>query len=81
MRIYPFTRHSGKLARLLMNYIILQSGYLPAIIHAVERQRYYEALRASGPALVELVSESLENAIDSALRLVGGDELARSAAQ
>jgi Fic family protein len=71
LRAYPFTHHSGKLARLLMNYILLQNGYLPAIIHAVERQRYYESLRVLPAASVGLVLESLENAIQSTLKLIG----------
>src|SRR5207237_2086846 len=70
MRIYPFSQHSGKVSRMLLNYVLLQNGYLPAIIHAVERQRYYESLRNPAVASVTLVVEALENSIASALKLM-----------
>jgi Fic family protein len=70
MRIYPYSHHSGKLSRLLMNFVLLQSDYLPAIIHAVERQRYYESLRLPPATSIGLVIESLENGVNAALKLV-----------
>jgi Fic family protein len=70
MRIYPFSQYSGKISRLLMNYVLLQNNYLPAIVHAVERQRYYESLRMPAAVSINLVLEALENAILSALKLV-----------
>lgn len=79
MRIYPFSQHSGKVSRLLMNFILLQNEYLPAIIHAVERQRYYESLRLPAPTSISLVIESLENAINSAVKLFTSRDPARAA--
>ena len=79
MRIYPFSQHSGKVSRLLMNYVLLQSDYLPAIIHAVERQRYYESLRLPAATSVSLVIESLENALNSAVKLFAPGASARAA--
>jgi Fic family protein len=70
MRIYPFSHQSGKLSRLLMNLVVLQHGFLPAIVHAVERQRYYESLRMPAAVSIGLVLESLENAIESTLKLL-----------
>ncbi len=69
MQIYPFTRQSGKLARLAMNLILLRGDYPPAIIHSTERQRYYESLKGPSLQLHNLMSESLENAIDSAIKM------------
>jgi Fic family protein len=67
--IYPWPRHSGKVSRLLMNGFLLRDGFLPAIIHAVERQRYYEVLRQPPGALTELVAESVNRTVESALKL------------
>jgi len=64
--IYPWPKHSGKVARLLMNAILLKEGYLPAIIHAIERQRYYEVLRAPHCGLTSLIMESISGTIDAA---------------
>lgn len=69
MQIYPFPKHSGKHARLAMNLVLLRAGYPPAIIHSTERQRYYESLRGPYSALHNVVLDSLENAIDSAIKL------------
>jgi Fic family protein len=69
MQIYPFPKHSGKHARLAMNLVLLRAGYPPAIVHSTERQRYYESLRGPATALHNIMLESLENAIESAIKL------------
>jgi Fic family protein len=68
LRIYPFPKHNGKLARLLMNLLLVRGGYPPAIIHSTDRQRYYEALRISDEEVSFVVHEALSNSIESALR-------------
>jgi len=73
LRAYPWTKNTGKVARLLTNYILLRARYLPAIIHSIDRQRYYEALRHDNDGLLALVVESLENGIDTTTKFF--DEL------
>lgn len=73
LHAYPWTQNTGKVARLLTNYILLQKGYLPAVIHSIERQRYYEVLRHDNEGLLHLVLESLENSIDITMKFF--DEL------
>ena len=68
LQISPFPKHSGKVARLVMNLILLRNGYPPAIIHATERQRYYESLRGTPSQVAALVQESLGSAVDSGIR-------------
>jgi Fic family protein len=65
LQAYPWTKNTGKVARLLTNYILLSNGYLPAIIHSIERQRYYEALRHENDGLTNLILESLQNSIET----------------
>jgi len=65
LQAYPWTKNSGKVARLITNYILIRHGYLPAVIHSIERQRYYEVLRHENDGLLNLVIESLENSIDT----------------
>jgi Fic family protein len=66
LSIYPWTKNTGKLGRLLTNYLLITNGYLPAIIHSIERQRYYEALRHENDTLAVVVVEALENSIETA---------------
>jgi len=80
LQIYPFPKLSGKVARLLMNLILMRSGYPPAIIHATERQRYYEALKTSDNAVANLVNEALGASTESAIRFFEGQELAADTA-
>lgn len=75
LQVYPFTKNSGKVSRLLMNFILIQKGYPPAIIHSTERQKYYEALKTSPNTVASIVHESLLNSVDSGIRFFGGNPL------
>ncbi len=68
LRTFPFTKHSGKVARLLMNLLLLREGYPPVILHATDRQRYYDAVKVSSDATAKVVNDALENGIESELR-------------
>ena len=68
LQVYPFPKHSGKVARLMMNLMLLREGYPPAILHSTDHQRYYEALRSSPDAASNIVHEALENSLHSAIR-------------
>jgi Fic family protein len=72
MRIFPFSTHTGKIGRMLMNLIILRGGYLPAVIHSSDRQAYYETLRESADALQDLIEKSLQNTLKSNIRILQG---------
>lgn len=74
LRIFPFTHDSGKVARLLMNLLLLRSGYPPAIIHSTERQRYYDALKGSSTVMNQIVQEAIENNLASVEKLVESHE-------
>lgn len=67
MQVFPYTEHSGRVARLLANLVLLQGGYrIPCIIHATDRQRYYESLRLPETTLRDLTVEALDNALNQA---------------
>ena len=70
MNVFPFSNNSGKVGRLLMNLYLMRQGYPPAIIHAVERQRYYEAIRGPHLGLGQILRDAIENANDSMLRVI-----------
>jgi hypothetical protein len=68
LQIYPFPKHSGRIARLAMNLVLLNAGYPPAVIHSTERQRYYDALKTNDHMLASVVREALLSSLESGIR-------------
>lgn len=72
VRIHPFLDGNGRVARLMMNTILMQQGFTPAIIPVEEKQRYLEALQAAdsgdyGKLLIfleEQVAKTMQLTID-----------------
>ncbi|HMR74685.1 MAG TPA: Fic family protein, partial [Polyangiaceae bacterium] len=65
LRVFPFAQDSGKVARLMMNILLMRAGYPPAIIHSTERQRYYDALKGSLPTILNMVRDAMNNGMAS----------------
>jgi Fic family protein len=76
LRVFPFPNDSGKVARLFMNLLLLRAGYPPAIVHSTERQRYYEALKGSSAAMMQIVQEAIDNNIGSVEKLLDAHDAA-----
>jgi Fic family protein len=74
LRIFPFQEDSGTVARLFLNLLLLRSGLPPAIVHSTERQRYYEALKGSSATMTQIVTEAIENNLQSVDKLLGSHE-------
>jgi Fic family protein len=74
LRVFPFSQDSGKVARLLMNLLLMRAGYEPAIIHSTERQRYYEALKGSAAIILHMVHEAEENGLASIEKMLDEHE-------
>jgi Fic family protein len=72
IRILPWPDISGRVARLAMNHILVNESYWPALIHHVNRQRYYDTLQRDQDELLELVTESIAQGIDASNRLYQG---------
>lgn len=47
VNIHPFKDANGRTARLMMNLVLIQHGYPPAVIRVEERERYIEAIEAA----------------------------------
>jgi Fic family protein len=75
LRVFPFPVDSGKVARLFMNLLLLRAGLPPSIIHSTERQRYYEALKGSAATVLQMVQESVDNALASVEKLLDEHEV------
>lgn len=68
MSIFPWTRNAGRVARVLSNVFLVRDGYLPAILHSVDRQRYYEALRSEHGGLAGLYLEAALCSVETAAK-------------
>lgn len=68
MKVFPFSDGAGKVGRLIMNYFLMRDGYLPAVIHACDRQRYYESLKQGPENLRLLLIDSMEAALEAGVR-------------
>lgn len=80
MALFPFTDLSGKVGRLLMNILIMRAGYLPAVIHGIDRQRYFESLKLQPRVLQTLVTEAIEHTTDHGFKWFGAQAAQRSRA-
>lgn len=72
IRIFPWPEISGRVARLAMNHILVNESYWPGIVHHVDRQRYYEALRHDQDELLQLVVAGIRQGMTASNKLYQG---------
>ncbi len=68
MQIFPFAENSGRVGRMLTNLALLRANYLPVIIHSIDRQKYYEALKGPVAGFRSLLMDAMENSLDNGLK-------------
>jgi Fic family protein len=68
IRIHPFDDGNGRTARLLMNFILMQYGYPPAIIKTEDKENYFNVLRLADAGNIELfvnyIAENLSRSLE-----------------
>ena len=74
--IHPFIDGNGRCARLLMNFEAMKNGYLPIIIKADIKARYYDALDKAMTShdytdFIKLIVEEEIKILDKYLELIG----------
>jgi len=73
--IHPFVDRNGRTSRLLMNFELIRSGYLPVIIPVENRFNYYDALDTAHTTgdynlFIELVALLEKQALQQYLDLI-----------
>jgi Fic family protein len=69
MAIFPWTKQTGRVARIISNYLLLHARLPLAVIHSIDRQRYYEALKSDEEMLLLVYLEAVETTAASAIRV------------
>ncbi len=70
--IHPFHDGNGRVARLLMNLVLMRTGYPIAVILNVDRSKYYDSLNKADnrdpTSFVNFVASAVERSLDLYLR-------------
>ena len=79
IQIHPFGDGNGRMARILMNLILMLCGYVPAIIKLEKRKDYYGALNLSSldytKPLAEFVGEECIQSLEMAIKAAKGESI------
>jgi fido (protein-threonine AMPylation protein) len=66
-RIHPFVDGNGRTGRLVLNFMLVQHGYPPAVILASQRRRYLNALQAADDGNPNPLAEVVARAVHDTL--------------
>ncbi|MGI9054209.1 MAG: Fic family protein, partial [Pyrinomonadaceae bacterium] len=79
IRIHPFDDGNGRVARILMNFILMQFGYPPAIIKTEDKENYYAVLRLADAGelepFIEYITENLIRSLEIMIRGAKGENI------
>lgn len=77
--IHPFDDGNGRVARLIMNYILIKAGYPPAVVKSKDKAKYIDALNKADagntPAFVNYIAEQLVWSLDTTLKAATGQSI------
>ena len=80
VRIHPFDDGNGRMARLLMNLILIKHGYTVAIVQSDKKTRYLQELERADQSedptqFIEYIASSCTYALDLYLRAARGESI------
>lgn len=79
IRIHPFDDGNGRLARILMNFILMQFGYPPVIIKTEEKENYYIVLQLADAGdinpFIEYIASNLVKSLELMIKGAKGENI------
>jgi Fic family protein len=65
--IHPFGDGNGRTARILVNYVLMRSGYLPLVVPTQQKDRYLAALRRADAGDLQSLTDYLAGCLETSM--------------
>ncbi len=77
--IHPFDDGNGRTARILMNFILMQFAYPPAVIKTTEKENYFSVLRQADAGIfepfLEFIAQNLNHSLEIMIKGAKGESI------